>query len=83
MKLTKDELNRLRDLILRELSKVNLVPNRDLPVKVCATWGDHPATGAYYAGTVMISDNEDFAKDFFEEYRVWLQSKGIPIKDLI
>ena len=83
MKLTRDELNRLRDLVLMELGKVNLEPSRDNPVALWATWGDDPLTGAYYAGTVLISDDEGFAKDFYKEYRAWLKSKGIPIRELI
>ena len=83
MKLTRDELNRLRDLILMELGKVNVTPSKEFPVAFWATWGEHPATGAHYSGTVLISDDEGFSKDFYEEYRAWLQSKGFPIKDLI
>ncbi len=83
MKLTRDELNRLRDKVLMELGKINLEPSRETPVAVWVTWGDDTTTGAYYAGSVMISDDEGYAKDFYKDYRAWLQSKGIPIKELI
>jgi hypothetical protein len=46
LKLTRDELNRLRDLILKELGKVNVEPSKEFPVAFWATWGEHPATGA-------------------------------------
>jgi len=83
MKLSREDLNRLRVLILEDLGRAPIAYSEEEPVAVCTTWGDHPATGVYYAGTVMISDDEDFSKDFFEEFRVWLQIKGISVTDLI
>jgi hypothetical protein len=55
LKLTRDELNRLRDLILKELGKVNVEPSKEFPVAFWATWGEHPATGAR-AHAEMVTD---------------------------
>ena len=78
MSISKDELNRLRDLILAELGKVDIVPDENSPAFIWGTEGEHPITRVSYAGAIIISMDEKLTQDFYQNFRAWLLSKGLP-----